>query len=398
MLAPVLTRLRNAGDFEDAVLDRQKLANLFVAFLTKAIPDAAWNALDLDATTGLPNFYDASGRPMQPMEPGTTQELMPGEGVTFANPPEAGISHSDYMRTVHMGTAAGSNLPYELLSGDIRNVSDRTLRVVILEFRRFARQRQWHIVIPMMCQPVLEAWASAAALDGSLRVREVDAVMRAEWSPEGWEYIHPVQDPQGRAIELAAGLTSRGRVIGEKGDDRADIDQERADDDVSEQALGLTHTFSATPSKGDSGGAAPAADPAAAATNAALLDAIRLVSQQGTPEMVAALARIEARAAAPAPVAQAPVMAAPSFTAHVHLPMGMVNVEPAKVEVSVEAPAVSVEAAAPVVVPAPVVHVVNDVQPADVKVELPDRETTSVIERDDKGGIVAVTQTERTIQ
>ena len=60
--------------------------------------------------------------------------------------------------------------------------------------------------------------------------------------------------------------------------------------------------------------------------------------------------------------------------------------------------------------PTPVNNVVNptpitvvaentvNVPPEAVKVELPNRQTTSVIERDDKGGIVNVTQTETTIQ
>lgn len=231
-LAPVLTRVRMAGNLEDAVLDRQQLANLFVSFITKAMPDD-WGDLITDPTNGLPAHYDTSGRPMQAMEPGTSQELLPGEDVKFANPPEAGVAHSDYMRTVHMGTASASGLPYELFSGDIRGVSDRTLRVVILEFRRFARQRQWQIIIPMLCQPCLDGWADAAGLVGKLRLSEIDLAKRVEWAPEGWEHIHPVQDPQGKIMEINAGLRSRSGVIGDRGDDRGDVDRERADDKAS---------------------------------------------------------------------------------------------------------------------------------------------------------------------
>lgn len=236
-LAPVLARVRNAGNLEDAVLDRQMLANLFVSFITKSIPDD-WDG-EVDANTGLPTWYDPAGRPMTAMEPGTSQELLPGEDVKFANPPEAGVAHSDYLRTVHMGTAASSGLPYESFSGDIRGVSDRTLRVVILEFRRFARQRQWHIVIPMMCQPALEGMADAAVLAGLLRINEVDAFKRAEWQPEGWEHIHPVQDPQGKILEIEAGLRSRSSVIAERSDDRSTVDRERRDDQLSEQRYGV---------------------------------------------------------------------------------------------------------------------------------------------------------------
>lgn len=235
-LAAVLVRLRMAGDLEDGVLDRQRLANLYMAWITREAPSA--EDVDYDPATGLPQWYDTDGTtPVTPLSPGTTAELLPGENVTFSNPPEAGISHPDYMRTVHMGTAAAGGMPYEILSGDIKGISDRTLRVLIIEFRRLGRQRQWQMVIPMMCQPIVDAFAAAAAMVGKITLAEVDQVRRVEHSPEGWEHIHPVQDPQGKILEINAGLRSRSGVVADRGDDVADIDQERADDAAREQRL-----------------------------------------------------------------------------------------------------------------------------------------------------------------
>lgn len=240
-LAAVLIRLRNTMDFEDVTLDRQKLANLFTAFITRELPpDSA--ELEYDTDTGLPKWYDENDQAVQTMESGMTQELQPGEDVKFANPPEAGTMFSEYMRTTTMGTAAGANLPYELMSGDIRNVSDRTLRVVMQEFRRFAAQRQWQIVIPMLCQPIVRKWAQAAVLAGIVRPNEFDAVRRPTWAPHGFEYIHPVQDPQGKLLEVQGGFRSRSDVISESGEDPIDVDNARAADMEREKALGLPDT------------------------------------------------------------------------------------------------------------------------------------------------------------
>lgn len=236
-LSSVLVRLRNSADFEDTVLDRQKLANLFVMFITKQMPDLA--DIDFDPATGLPKFYNNDGTPMARLESGMSQELAPGENVTFSNPPEAGTTYSDYMRSTHLGTAAGSGLPYELMSGDIQNISDRALRVLLLEFRRLARQRQWQILIPMHCQKTVDWWAEAAVLDGSITLAELDEAKSPTWSPEGWEYIHPVQDPQGKKIEIEMGTRSRSSVIAERGDDPATVDEERAADKKREDKLGL---------------------------------------------------------------------------------------------------------------------------------------------------------------
>lgn len=245
--APILARLRSIGDFDDAVLERQKLANLFVAFITRAMPTMGVD--NVDPLTGALIEMDG-GQPLAPLAPGMTQELDPGQDVKFANPPEAGTTYSDYMRTNHLGTAAGYGIPYELFSGDIKEVSDRTLRVLINEFRRFAEQRQWQIVIPMFCQPVSEWFSEAALLAGKCTQEESDALRRPEHAPHGWAHIHPVQDPQGKKIEVDAGFRSRSSVISAGGDDPDMVDAERAEDKKRETKLDLLPEPVVAPAKG----------------------------------------------------------------------------------------------------------------------------------------------------
>lgn len=235
-LVSILTRLRNISDYDDAVLERQKLANLFMAFIKWSLPNMA--DADTDPLTGMP--LSGSTSPLAGMSPGLVQELEPGQDVQFANPPEAGTTYSDYIRTQHLGTAAGGGMPYELFSGDIANISDRTLRVLINEFRRLAEQRQWQVVIPMFCQPSVEWFANSCLLKGLISVEECQLIKRCEHSPHGWAHIHPVQDPQGKQIEIDMGVRSRSSVISERGDDPYAVDQERADDKKREDDLGLT--------------------------------------------------------------------------------------------------------------------------------------------------------------
>ena len=118
--------------------------------------------------------------------------------------------------------------------------SDRAVRVVIKEFRRVAEQRHCQVVIPVICEGVMAWFAYAAALDGSIRSEvERENVLAAEWAPHGWEYIHPVQDVQGKKLEVEAGFRSRSSVIGERGDDQDAVDEERAADMAREKALDL---------------------------------------------------------------------------------------------------------------------------------------------------------------
>lgn len=237
-LAPVLPGLRDLEDYRDAVRMRQKIANLFVAFIKKTLPAVNPNDPAFGALTGQVQQFIAD-TPIMPMKPGLLQELDDGQSVEFSNPPEAGTTYSDYIRTENLSTAAGTGMPYELLTGDIKDISDRTLRVVINEFRRYAEQRQWQVVIAKYCIPVVQWFAEAVFLSGQCTQAEYELLLLADHQPHGWAHIHPVQDPQGKLLEVAGGIRSRSSVIGERGDDRDNVDQERYDDQQSEIKLGL---------------------------------------------------------------------------------------------------------------------------------------------------------------
>lgn len=389
VMASVLARLRNINDYDDAVLERQKLSNLFVAFITRTMPGVDAD-LDIDPLTNMPIEW-AGGEPLAGMQPGLTQELDPGQDVKFANPPEAGTTYSDYMRTSHLGTAAAAGIPYEVFSGDIANVSDRTLRVIIQEFRRFAEQRQWQIIIPMFCQPVVEWFADAAALIGGITADEVKDVKRAEHAPHGWQYIHPVQDPQGKALEVQSGFRSRSSVIAERGDDPEAVDDERAADREREKSLDLLppEVAPVDPAKQD-GNTPPEKNE----------------KQQPTQFERALTGLIQSQIAAmQKPVVQAPPQPV-QYTINTPVtvqnsveptPLTVQNhnhVEPTPVtvqnNVDVESPTVNVDA--------PVVQVANNVQPAEVKVSLPTRKTETTVTYDANGNIASTTQVERDVE
>lgn len=237
VLAPVLTSLKNLGDFVDAASERAKLANLVVGFVTRppSVGDPAINTL-----IGKEDGIDDSGVPVASLEPGTMQELLPGESVQFSDPPQPGAEFAEFVRTQISQIASGAGgIPAEYLSGDLRDVSDRTLRVSLNEWRRVCEGVQWQIVIPKICNFVRNAWADAALMAGSLNSNEAEIARRCEWTPPRHRHLHPTQDVQGLRIEIEAGLRSRASVIAEYGYDAVDVDAERASDAAREAALGL---------------------------------------------------------------------------------------------------------------------------------------------------------------
>ncbi len=235
--AAVLPKMRNVGNFDDAVLERQALANLYAMIITQ--PPTSGSP-SIDPTTGLPIETGADGLPMVGLEPGISLQMEPGADVKFSQPPDAGTNYPDFMREQHLGIAAGSGTPYELLTGDIREVSDRAMRIIINEFRRTCEQYQWQLIIPMLCDFARWACGRAAVVAGRLRLDELDDFLDVTWSPHAWPYIHPTQDVQAKKMEVDAKFRSRSSVQAERGDDPEEVDAEIAADLERERRLKIT--------------------------------------------------------------------------------------------------------------------------------------------------------------
>ena len=243
-LAPVLKRLRSLDNYDDAVLFRQEVANLFAGFISRPPPEATQQPRD--PVTGQLLSEDRDGfTPMVALEPGTMQELGPGEEVEFSKPPDAGNNYPDFMRQQLMAAAAGTGTPYEILTGDMREVNDRALRVVLNEFRRRLEQLQFGVYVHQLCRPVRAAWMDMAVLAGRLKLDDYAQrrreYLRTRWVPQGWAYIQPVQDIQARMMEVNAGFNSRSEMVLRQGYDAETVDAENAADQARAQKLGLNY-------------------------------------------------------------------------------------------------------------------------------------------------------------
>lgn len=232
-----MVRAKIVADYDDSVTEKAKLQNLFMGVITRPAPMPGQE--NVDPLTGQMIESADNGANMVSMEPGAMVELAPGEDVKFSNPPATGVGYNDFSRQQYLGIAAGRGVPYELATGDITNVSDRTLRVVVQQYRRNIEQKQWLYLIPQFCQKVRDAWVDAAILAGIINISDADEAKNVEWSPQAWQYIHPVQDVQSKVAEIDAGITSRDAVISSRGYDPEEVDAQRAEAKKREEKLGI---------------------------------------------------------------------------------------------------------------------------------------------------------------
>jgi lambda family phage portal protein len=206
------------------------------------------------------------------LEPGTMQELEPGEEVTFSTPPDAGANYAEFMRHQLMAAFASVGIPYEIGTGDLRNISDRTLRVVVNEFHRLVEQYQWHCIIHQYCRPIWAAWMDMVALSGALPMQDYfrnrREWLRVLWVPQGWPYFNPTQDIQAKRDQVRAGFTTRSAVVLAQGDDPDQVADDMATDN--DQADERGFVFDSDSRRTDSSGKRIAApDPSAAGAGGA---------------------------------------------------------------------------------------------------------------------------------
>ena len=230
-LAPVLLRLHELDQFEDAALVKAKVAALFTGFIT-----------DPDGTVGGLSGTNSSGVLTVGMEPGSLIPLPPGADIRFSTPAEHD-AYAPFVKNHLRAVAAGMGLPYELVSGDLEGVTYSSIRAGLIEFRRRVEQLQHNIVVHQLCRPVWERFVRLAVLSDALPAREFEnspsAYLGCEWLPPKFDYVDPKKDVEAEILAIESGLKSRTQAIAERGFDAEQVDAEISADKERADELGL---------------------------------------------------------------------------------------------------------------------------------------------------------------
>jgi lambda family phage portal protein len=235
-LAPILLRLHELDQYEDAALVKAKVAALFTGFIRD--PDGS--------VAGLNNGTAVNGILNVGMEPGSLIPLPPGADIQFSDPADPG-DYGAFVKNHLRAIAAGLGVPYELVSGDLEGVTYSSIRAGLLEFRRRIEQLQYSVIVFQFCRPVWERFVRLAALSGAIDARGFDrdpaAFLAAEWLPPKWDWVDPLKDARAEIEQIRAGLKSRSQSIAERGYDIEEVDAAIAADRAREERLGLSFDY-----------------------------------------------------------------------------------------------------------------------------------------------------------
>lgn len=225
-----IAKLAIMDQYDDAELERKRIAALFGAFITKATPEG-----DPLGGTTQPDDTENADDTTAPansvgLEPGATVDLEPGESVLFAEPADVGGNYEAFQYRTLLAIAAGFGVPYAAMTGDLRQTSYGSIRAGLVEFRRRVEAMQWSVMIFQFCRPVWRRWLDEAVLDSAVEMSPADYLkqrrdlMRVKWITPKWEWIDPLKDLQAERLAVRAGFKSRSDVVEASGFDPEETD------------------------------------------------------------------------------------------------------------------------------------------------------------------------------
>lgn len=231
---PVLEALAGVDDYLESEGVRKRIESCFMAMVTRSID--ATDASPLGGVEGNPAIgQQGEELRVESVYPGMILYGQPGEGITFGEPKAAG-GFSDYLRWAGIRAAAGSQVPYEGLTGDLSNVSFISGRLGQQEFKRFIGRLQWTVgIIPRVLDPIWERFCKVQVDTGRMPDRPAKIV----WTPPAFEPVSPKEEAEAAILEMQAGLESRRSKLGERGYDHDTKAQEIAEDLATTKKLGL---------------------------------------------------------------------------------------------------------------------------------------------------------------
>lgn len=195
-LAPVMQRLRNFDEMEDAVMEQAKIAACFAAFVTPG-----------DTANG------GKKTPLiDRMEPGIIQELGQGEQIDFSAPPVFNGYSTYAWQSLH-AFAVGLGVPYELVTGDLKGVNFSSGRMGWLHFARRVDVWQWRMLIPQLCERVWQWFMEAQALTAGGVLEDAGA----EWVPPRREMVDPKSEIDTLKDRLRIGVVTWQNALRELG-------------------------------------------------------------------------------------------------------------------------------------------------------------------------------------
>jgi len=253
-LATAMLRLRDLDEYQEAELVRKKIEACFSVFVT----NSSGNAPGIPGVTSAVD--SATGMRIETVAPGMVNYMRPDEDVTFGQPTPS--PQDGYTREMLHSIAAGSEVTYEQMTGDLTQVNFSSMRAGKLEFFALIDQKQQLEFIPQVCNPIAGWWAQLAFINGAVRAKAIEPT---DWTCPKPEFTDPLKDVLALKEQARGGIISLREAIRLSGYDPETVFAEIIAERAELNAAGIvvdTDASVATLKLGAGGSTEPAAPPA----------------------------------------------------------------------------------------------------------------------------------------
>jgi len=218
-------------------------ASTLAAFLEASVHAARIGAsrmaaIERDKDVDVADDFESTATPDE-VAPGQMLDLNPGERLTAINWQYPTGEIDPFTKIILRSLAAGLNVSYASLSGDLSDVNYTSIRAGLLTEREGWRKLQ-RFLTERLHWPVFRAWRDFAVMAGEIPARQrMSDYDRVIWQPRGWAYTNPIDEINANEIALRNKLTTRRRILAEQGLDLEEVLEGLAEEQTLIEQLGL---------------------------------------------------------------------------------------------------------------------------------------------------------------
>jgi lambda family phage portal protein len=202
-----ISGLGDIGGYEEAEIVKARATASVVGFIKAPEPVGA---------DGVQN-----GQRVRNFEPGTIEQLLPGEDFIGFNPSSPNPAMDPFLRYMLRRTAAGIGLSYESLSRDYSQSNYSSSRLALLDDRDLWRVLQG-FVIRNFRQPIHREWLAASVMSGDLSILDFYSNRKkyeqVRFKPRGWSWIDPSKEVSAYKMAVRCGFMTVADVIAKTAD------------------------------------------------------------------------------------------------------------------------------------------------------------------------------------
>lgn len=205
-LHAVVRKCKDLDDLHEAKLYSRKIEACFAVFVRQSNTENG--PLVGSSETA------SDGKRIESLEPGMIEYLRADEDVSFAAPNQANGFVDESKHWIKL-IAAGSQIPYELLTGDLSEVNYSSYRGSLLSFRDLIEATRWNCFIPRALDVVWRWFIDSCFIAGLIPTIDY----RVEWHPPAFDLLDRLEEAKADLAEMRNGTMTWPQAVGRKGFD-----------------------------------------------------------------------------------------------------------------------------------------------------------------------------------